>query len=165
MKQMQTRTVAIGENTFFIRPFPAFKAANILGQLTNLLTPIIGGLLPLAGVLDDKKMLDLDLDDAAPALAGAFSSISGDKLEVLLKQLLIDHQNISFESPDTGKAIRLTEDLANEVFCGDTQDMLTLAIEVIKLNFNGFFTKLANQFGSAFENLQKRAASMGATGA
>ena len=42
------------------------------------------------------------------------------------------------------------------VFCGDIQDMLILAMEVVKLNYSGFFSKLAAQFGGAFESLQAR---------
>ena len=29
MKQQETTQKTIGENTFYIRPFPAFRAANI----------------------------------------------------------------------------------------------------------------------------------------
>lgn len=153
MKQLETKTVAVGDNTFYIRPFPAFKAANISGQLATMITPMIGGLLPLAkcvGNQSQNRLFDINIEDAAPAIAGAFSSLSGDRLEELLKQLLIVSQNISMDDPETGKAVRLTEEVANEVFCGDTQDMFLLATEVIKLNFNGFFEKLGSQFGSAF---------------
>ena len=141
MKQLESRTVNIDGMTFYIRPFPAFKAANLFGQLVKTLTPVIGGILPLAdSAAGGKNLFDLDLDEAAPAIVGAVSSLSGDKVEELLKQLLIDYQNVS------------------ELFCGDTQDMFLLAIEVVKLNYSGFFKKLASQFGEAFESLRSRMA-------
>ena len=33
MKQQETTQKTIGENKFYIRPFPAFRAANISGEL------------------------------------------------------------------------------------------------------------------------------------
>ena len=175
MKQLESHTVQVGDTTFYIRPFPAFKAANILGQLTKIVTPLIGGILPAIegigpavkgafgadqeGEADEEGggVLDTDLSKAGPAIAAAFSSLSGDKLESMLKQLLIVHQNIAFDDLETGRTVRLTEDNANELFCGDTQDMLMLAFEVCKVNFSGFFDKLANQFGLAIK--AKKAAS------
>lgn len=159
MKQLESRTVTVGDNTFYIRPFPAFKAANISGQLAGLITPIVGGLLPLADkVGDGKGALDLSLDEAAPVVTGAFSSLSGDRLEALLKELLTNNKNVSVDDPASGKAVLLSEDTANEIFCGDTQDMFLLAYEVIKLNFGGFFKKLGDQFGSAFAVLKNKTA-------
>ena len=49
----------------------------------------------------------------------------------------------------------LTEDLANEVFCEDVQDMFLLAFEVIRTNYNGFFKKLGGRFGPLIEGLTK----------
>jgi len=159
MKQLESRTVTVGDNTFYVRPFPAFKAANITGQLATLITPVIGGLLPLLETVGgDKKLMDMNMDDAAPAISGAFSSLSGDKLEHLLRELLIANKNVSVDDPNTGKTVLLTEDTTNEIFCTDTQDMFLLAFEVIKLNFSGFFKKLGDQFGSAFDALKTKLA-------
>ena len=68
-------------------------------------------------------------------------------MERILKHLLIAGNNVSFGAPDDDPKI-LTEDLANEVFCADVQDMFLLAFEVIRSNYNGFFKKLGGQFGS-----------------
>ena len=37
LKQMEAQKVNIGDNTFYIKPFPAFKAANITGDLASVL--------------------------------------------------------------------------------------------------------------------------------
>lgn len=170
MKQLESHTVQVGDTTFYIRPFPAFTAANVLGQLTKIVTPVVGSIIPaIEGVgpslmktvsdgsdasedsADGSSVLDMDLSGAGPAIASAFSTLSGDKVETMLRQLLIVHQNIAYDDPKSGKAIRLTEECANEIFCGDTQDMFLLAFEVCKVNFSGFFDKLASQFGAAFK--------------
>ncbi len=87
-----------------------------------------------------KNIMDVDVEDALPALTSAFSSISGDKFERLTKKLLIDHKNISVVCEATDGEVKLLNyDLANEVFCGDVQDLYILCFEVIGLNFKGFF--------------------------
>lgn len=143
MKQHETTEKKIGENTFYIRPFPAFTAANISGELVAVLAPAIAGLAPIAMSADgsDGDFMNLDVS----SFSGAVSGLSGDKVEGLLKKLLTKHENISVETEDGVK--RLDNDLANEIFCGSTQDMFILAVEVINVNFKGFFSKLGSQFG------------------
>lgn len=158
MKQMEPRKVTVGENDFFIRPLPAFRAANLTGELAALVVPLVTGLTPLLGLVDTDKegkgLLDVNVEDAAPAITAAFSSLSGDKVEEILKHLLIAGKNIAVELP--GEKVQvLTEDLANEVFCTDVQDMFILAFEVIRTNYNGFFKKLGTRFGRVAELAEK----------
>lgn len=158
MKQLESREVNIGENKFYIRPMPAFKAANISGELANLVMPILSGLAPLAGFVGDgKDLFDIDVEQVAPTLSGAFTSLSGDKLERVLRLLLISGGNISVEMPGE-RAQPLSEDLANEIFCEDVQEMFILAFEVVRSNYNGFFKKLAARFGKATSALTQTAA-------
>lgn len=159
MKQLESREVTVGENTFYIRPLPAFKAANLSGELAALVLPLVTGLTSLipAGTTAENMgngLFDIDVKDAGPAISAAFSSLSGDKIEAILKHLLIAGKNISVEVP--GERVRiLTEDLANEVFCEDVQDMFILAFEVIRTNYNGFFKKLGGRFGPVVEALKQ----------
>ena len=154
MKQTETTMKAIGDNTFYIRPFPAFTAANISGELVKMLSPAVGAIASAIGVSGNAKeaaadVMSMDIDEVAPKLGDALSGLSGDNLERLMKKLLIDYRNVSVEGECTeGKAVILTYDLANEVFCADLQDMFVLCIEVVKVNFSGFFSKIAGQFGS-----------------
>lgn len=153
MKQMETHEVTIGDKRFFIRPLPAFTAARLSAELAALTAPLLGGLAPLlSSTGGEKGALDVDVTDAAPAIAGAFSTLSGDRLEALLKHLLVDGGNVCVETDD-GKAQRLTVEMVNEVFCEDVQDMFVLAFHMIRLNYNGFFRKLSSQFGALAERL------------
>lgn len=159
MKQLESREVTVGENIFYIRPLPAFKAANLSGELAALVLPLVTGLASLipAGTSAENMgngLFDIDVKDAGPAISAAFSSLSGDKIEAILKHLLIAGKNISVEVPGERVQI-LTEDLANEVFCEDVQDMFILAFEVIRTNYNGFFKKLGGRFGPVVEALKQ----------
>lgn len=149
MKQTEPTKVKVGELKFYITPFSAFKAANLTGELASVLAPLLGVLTPL--VTDDKKdIMDIDATTAASAMVGS-SSISGDKLELLMKKLLIGGHIVT-EVPDENGNVepqRLDMDLANELFCGEVQDMFVLCFHVIKLNFGGFFKKLGNRYGKA----------------
>lgn len=96
MRRMQTIEKVIGENTFYIRPFGAFAAANISGELAALLSPILAGIAPLFGGLDTgdggsdaaANPLDMDIEEAMPAISSALSTISGDKVERMMRRLL-----------------------------------------------------------------------------
>ena len=161
MKQLEVTEKRIGDSTFFIKPFPAFLAANISGDLVAVITPILGALIPVLGseAKEGEKtenILDKSVDDALPALSKAFSSLSGDDFERIMKKLLTDNKNISVECEATDGDVKLlTYDLANEVFCGDIQDMYMLCWEVIRINFSGFFKKLGARSGSLLGTIQK----------
>lgn len=74
----------------------------------------------------------MDIEEAMPAISSALSTISGDKVERMMRRLLIDQQNISVQGEDTdGNTVILDKDLADEVFCGELQDMFILCYEVI----------------------------------
>lgn len=166
MKQLEPREVKVGENIYYIRPLPAFKAANLTGELAALVLPLASGLAPIIAAVDpdkeDNGLLDIDVEDATPAVASAFAQLDGDKVEKILRHLLLSGNNISIEVPGE-KTRLLSEDLANEVFCTDVQDMFILAFEVIRTNYNGFFKKLAARFGKVVEGLKKKAAAQKAT--
>ena len=156
LKQLEKTCVNVGGLEFYISPFPAFKAANLSGELADVLAPIFAALVPLIGELgddtEDGKGLDTDLKDidlskASSAIAGIHVSV--DRMEVLMKKLLLGG-NIVVKLPDgTGNydPQTLNEDIANEIFCGNIQDMFVLCFKVIQINFSGFFGKLGSLSG------------------
>lgn len=150
MKQLEVTQKTIGEAMFYIKPFPAFTAANISGELVSTLGPLLGGTLgAVAGSRNAGNIMDMDVEEALPSISTAFAGLSGDKFERLMKKLLIDSQNISVAAQATNGEVKVMDlDIANEVFCGEVQDMYILCFEVIRLNFKGFFKKIGARFGS-----------------
>jgi len=153
MKQFKPTVKTIGENKFYIRPFPAFTAAKMTGDLAGVAAPMLAGIAPVAlkysgDKSGGKKSLDADLSELAPALQGAFSGLSGDKLAYLCRELLVVHGNISVSiGGDDSDNKKLDNDTVDELFCGGLDEMFMLIFEVIKVNFSGFFKKLAAQYG------------------
>lgn len=157
LRQLEPTAVMVGGMEFYITPFGAFKAANLTGELASVLAPLLGALAPL--VVGGKNsqgwdgqdggLMDIDAGAAAEALSNC-TGISGDSLEKLMRKLLLGG-NIVVELMDeeTGEteAQRLTSDLADEVFCGEIQDMFLLCFHVIRLNFSGFFKRLGTRSG------------------
>lgn len=172
LKQMEPTHEKIGDYDFYIRPFPAMVAANLTGELASLLTPVLAALMPLVGNGDngedgkeDGGLLDVDVNTAAASMAKSMEGFSGARVESMMKKLLVAHKNIVVELPvldddgvETDEADQevLDMDLVNEIFCGEVQDMFILAFYVIRLNFNGFFKRLADRFGKAGEALAKK---------
>jgi len=150
LKQMEPTMETVGGYNFYIRPFAAFKAANLTGELASVLAPLLGALAPLVSDQKEGSLMDVDAAQAAEALSNC-TNISGDKMEKLMQKLLLGG-HIVVELPDEEgktKPERLDMDIANEIFCGEVQDMFILCFHVIKLNFNGFFKKIAGLSGKA----------------
>lgn len=152
LKQVEPIKEKVGDNNFYITPFPAFKAANLTGELASVLAPLLGALAPLVagGLEGGSGLMDIDAGKAAEAMAGC-TALDGDKLEKLMRKLLIGGHIIADVENEQGEMEpqRLDTDIANEIFCGDVQDMFILCFHVIKLNFNGFFKRLAGRSGKA----------------
>ena len=53
LKQMEPTKETVGGYNFYIKPFAAFKAANLTGELASVLAPLLGALAPL--VSDQKE--------------------------------------------------------------------------------------------------------------
>lgn len=170
LKQAMPTKVSVGDMEFYIRPFPAFKAANITGELASVLAPLLGMLAPLisengngekkgreheameegASGNGEESVLDLDAAKAAEAMANC-PSIDGERMERLMKKLLLGG-HIAVELEDEEGAVeerRLTQDVADEIFCGDSQYLFVLCFHVIRLNYRGFFEKLSALSGKA----------------
>ena len=154
LRQLEPVEKRIGEYIFYIKPFPAMVAANLSGELASLLMPLISGILPLVGN-DSENLMDIDISQAAASMSKSMEGFSGQKVENMMKKLLVSYKNVVVEMPQydgdipTGETEKevLNLDIANEIFCGEVQDMFVLAYYVIALNFNGFFRKLANLSG------------------
>ncbi len=157
LKQMEPTKEKVGGYNFYIKPFAAFKAANLTGELASVLAPLLGALAPLVSDQKEGSLMDIDAAQAAEALSNC-TNISGDKMEKLMQKLLLGG-HIVVELPDEEgetKAERLDMDIANEIFCGEVQDMFILCFHVIKLNFNGFFKKIAGLSGKVGSAIPKK---------
>ena len=180
-KLNQQTEIAVGDLVFFVTKFRALAAARISGDVVSLVAPLLGGAGSLldawAGSDDDtpetvegvdnsengegvdaaaagessSTMLDQNFGAILPALTDGLAKLDGRRLEAILLELLIQEHCISYEDKC------LTQAVLDEVFCGDLMGLLTLAVEVIKLNYGSLFTMLGSQSGnravSALKNL------------
>ena len=98
----------------------------------------------------DFDIMNLDVRKVVEGMSGC-AELSGDKLEQVMKKLLLGgHIRVELEDEHGEKTMeKLDADLANELFCGEIQDMYALCVHVIQLNFSGFFRRLSAQSGAA----------------
>ena len=98
LKQMEPTKETVGGYNFYIKPFAAFKAANLTGELASVLAPLLGALAPLVSDQKEGSLMDVDAAQAAEALSNC-TNISGDKMEKLMQKLLLGG-HIVVELPD-----------------------------------------------------------------
>lgn len=153
MKLHESTQITISGNRYYIFPLPAFTAANLSGDILSLLAPVIGGIAPAMAA----DAANTKVEDVLPTLTAAFNCMDGGKLEALLRKMLIDGKNITVETDDCPDGERLNQDLVNELFCGNVQDMYILAFHVLKVNYQGFFKKLSSRFGGVFKPAAQKA--------
>lgn len=165
MKQMVPTKVTYGDAEYAIYPFPAMDAAGIAGDLAKFAGPIIAAIAPLvfggdgdtdiSGEKAMDRLMKTDIKDVGPMVSTALSTLGNDNVQHILSELLLDHMNIAVEyRDDNGKLIqrRLTRELANELFIGQLDAMVMLCLDVINLNFKGFFTNMITQSGNRIRN-------------
>lgn len=159
LKQIDPKRVTIGDVSYAIYPFPAFKAAGISGDLGKFLGPLLAGIMPFLGdQASIDRLLNDDIVKTIPMITTALNTLDSDKVEHILMELLVNNRNISCEyRDDTGHVVQeqLTKELADDLFIGGLDNMVRLAVEVVKLNYGGFFTGLTTQSGSLVEAQSK----------
>ena len=151
MKRMTVTKVTIGDVEFGITPFGAWKASNLSGELAKVLGPVVAGLAPVLFADGVEGFMKQDISKIIPSIIVGIRSLDGDVLEGMMRKLLIDDQNVSCKYKDeNGRTHQdvLTWDLADEIFCQNLDGMFKLALEVVSLNFKGFFKNLFAQYGS-----------------
>lgn len=159
MKQMKVERVVIDDTAYFIRPFGAFTSAGMTATLGKTIGPVLGSIAPVIADYFNgedgktKAITDMDFGLVASGVGDALAALDPDGLVRVLRMLLVDHGNISVILNEESGAEPLTEETCNEVFCQDMTGMIALAGSVIKVNFSGFFEKLAARYGLRIEKL------------
>ena len=156
LKQHEATRVNYDGVDFAIFPFPAMKAACISGDLVKFLTPVVGALVPAFkdgadGEAAMDSLLKMSMTDITAMLKTATETLDSETIEKILGELLTDNGNVSCEyRDDKGKAVKtiLTRDVADEIFVGSLDSMLLLAVDVVKVNYGDFFTRLLTQSGA-----------------
>ena len=174
-KLMEATRVSYNDVEYAIFPFPAMVSTRIAGDLAKYIGPIVSALMPLmSGDLkgtnaDEVGMEILDnamkrqVDELVPVLQSAFSALDGESLQKVVKSLLIENGNINYEYvDDNGRVItrRLTASTMDELFIGNLDVMLKLCIDVVRVNFTGFFgSRLSRSGGQQGKSKGQKSAS------
>lgn len=146
---------SIGEFKFYISPFGAWTAQRVMFQVKSALVKSFGGSVErMGGLAKEKNILDASL---FPIIFQILRDLDGDVAEGLIKTLLVEHKNISFEPIDSpGSREPLDFSATDTIFCGDLQNMYALAAWVIMVNYESFFDRKASPFGDLARSFKSR---------
>ena len=155
LKRMSTKDVDIGDFTFKLRPFGAMDASYIFGDVISVVLPIIGTVALSTGNAEEKSIAVSDgINLDSESVASSLGKLNGKELSTLIRELLLDHNNVSFRcNDDGGNFQRLTKDDFDEIFCMYFAGALKLCAEVLIQNYGNFFGDASNLFGNLFDRL------------
>ena len=103
LKRMSAKDVEIGDFSFKLRPFGAMDASYIFGDVISVVLPIIGTVALSSGNDEGKSIAVSDniaLD--SESVASSLGKLNGKELSSLIRELLLDHNNVSFRCNDDG---------------------------------------------------------------
>ncbi len=167
-KLLDATRVTYGDVEYAIFPFPAMTAAGIMGDLAKYIGPIVSALMPIfAGGTSGKteeeigtaalgNVMKMDVKDVVAMLQSALSTMDGASLQIVVSSLLTKYGNITYEYvDDTGRAVmrKLTPTAMDELFIGNLDCMMKLCVDVVRVNYTGFFSKLLSQYGDQQDTL------------
>lgn len=158
-KQISATEYTISDVRYSVRPFPAMDSAGVLGDLLSVIAPAIGTVGRSVMMSKSETLEGMMGDVSVDEITGKLSGLNGTTLKKIIKELLIDSQNIYFHHPSEPLPDRfelLNMDTFNELFCQGLDDALILCGHVIKLNFGSFFGRFAARYGKATEEAGKR---------
>lgn len=169
-KLLDATRVTYGDVEYAIYPFSAMTAAGIMGDLAKYIGPIVSALVPLyaggvSGNTEDEigteilgNVMKMKVDDIVPLLQSALSTLDGAALQNVIASLLTKHGNINYEYvDDNGRPVmrKLTAAALDELFIGNLDGMFKLCVDVVRVNYSGFFGKLMSQSGVRPETLTR----------
>ncbi|ABI62470.1 phage tail assembly chaperone [Granulibacter bethesdensis] len=141
-------SVTIGAQVYHIKRFDPFRALRILGSLQGVL------LAPFAALMDTARGEEAIMQGLRDLSRG----LDGEALEKLAR-LLLDPDCIAV-GDDPATARRLSHAMAGSVF-SDVSEAIELCMEVVRINYAGFFERGRTLIGQVLPNGTNRKAAMG----
>lgn len=125
---IEDKEIIIGDATYRIQPFPAFKGLVYLKKLTKLVGP------SMTTLLGGSDGVDVDISSAEKAVELLVENFDGDGVETLIKDFMAsvtkNGQPIAFDIE----------------FMADYGKLMKLVAEVVKVNYGSVF-----QLGGLFQ--------------
>ena len=140
---------AIGDKTFYIRRFPAFRALEVLGDLQQRFGA------PLLAAIEGRS--DPASIPVMEVLVTGLRRISADtngRLLAALAKDLVDPDLISVSM--AGGEPRKLDQTAIDLLGLGPEDIVELCVEVVKVNYAPFLSRFASRFGEARSLLERQ---------
>lgn len=148
----------IGENVYFVRPFPPLKSLELLGDLQAVVTSSLDAAVDKKdGVDSEEEMSVLDSNiNIGAIISGIGKNLKGPAL-VSFANRIIDKEFVSVKRPTDETAIKLEKNISDNIFAGHLLEMLQLMHFVLEVNYADFFENLPDLSGILQEiGIQKK---------
>jgi len=131
---------------------------DLKDTFTGIIEDIVPDIGKLTGSTESGSVMDIEANaDIIPTVIKALKRLDKQTINGVLQELLLRHENISFQHEDNRTpAEHLTMDALNVIFAGDIQHLYLLCAYVLKVNYENFFVKAPALFGKLIKDLQKK---------
>lgn len=143
LAELNIQEKTIGDNRYYVRPFPALMALELLGDLQAVLTGAVG-----RSISDDVEVgsfLDKKINMGA-AIAAIGQQLKGPVL-VSFAQRLILEDYISVKRLGKEEPERLSKLLFNNIFQRNLKELFELVFFILEVNYSDFFDGLPDLSG------------------
>ncbi len=133
---MERETFLINKKQYQASKIAAFPANGIILKLQKLILPVLGNM------KQSQNVMDMNITDV-------FGVLSEKLDESVMSEIILPMFKLSQVSSDEHGCKIDSEQAINKVFvdADGLADLYVLVFEVLKYNFSGFFTNLADRFG------------------
>lgn len=144
LAKFETKNKKIGDNVFYVCPFPPFQALELLGDIQAVVTTAMKDSISAVDK-ESESVLDAKINIGV-IIAGFGKNLTGNVL-VKFANRMIDAEYVSVMQKGEDEAVKLTEALANNLFSAKLTDMLKLLYFIIEVNYSDFFALIPDLSG------------------
>ena len=141
LANVEIKEKEIGENVYFVRPFPPQKSLELLGDLQAVVTSSLDTAVDkkddIESNTEEESVLDRNINIGA-IISGVGKNLKGPVL-VNFANRIINKDFISIKRPSDETPVKLEKNISDNIFAGRLKEMIQLMYFVLEVNYADFF--------------------------
>lgn len=144
----RTEEVTVGGREFRLTMLPATRGQELFARLCRHIVPPATKAFAGGGFTSIAALMGGDLRGLGPGLADGVAQLLGNLNEAEQRAILKELFSDAYMRAEDEKFVKLA-DVYEDAFAGRVEDIYTLALEALKLNYSGFYARLSTAISSA----------------
>lgn len=149
LANVEIKEKEIGENVYFVRPFPPQNSLELLGDLQAVVTSSLDTAVDkkddIESNTEEESVLDRNINIGA-IISGVGKNLKGPVL-VNFANRIINKDFISIKRPSDETPVKLEKNISDNIFAGRLKEMIQLMYFVLEVNYADFFENLPDLSG------------------